>query len=305
MAAQDTQLRAVRGTVGYQLNKDAPFTRVFGSLVVPDDRIAVTRAASNGELVLGDSSIVALGANTNIEVGVITQAGAAAPTAMSLVAGTIRFDIRHPAGGRANYRFDTPTSQIAVRGTIGLLASGPEGDTLACLDCAPGDVTITPRRRAAVALLTGQTAVVTLNGDVTVSATTAEFLGVFGAAGLTSTAQAPSPFMPGAASRRASSNPTGEIAGALAGIAIGVGASSAATPQQTMPPAAMPIPTPVPTPVPTPIPTPIPTPAASPTGSLTINARAQRPQPSSATPAAAPSIGPASERPGLPGGRRP
>ena len=261
-AAQDTQLRAVRGTVGYQLNKDAPFTRVVGSLLLSDDRFAVTRAASNGELVLADSSIVALGENTNIEVSAITQADAAAPTAMQLVAGAIRFDIRHPAGGRSNYVFQTPTSQIAIRGTIGLLSTGPNGDTLACLDCAPGDVTITTKRRAAVVLLTGQSAVISAAGDVTVSATTAALTATFISVGLNEIASAPSPFAPGVDHR--APNPTGAIAGGvLGGAAIGTIVSGSST---SAPP-----------PAPRIVVTPPPTPAPSPTGALTINGHAQHP----------------------------
>ena len=261
-AAQDAQLRAVRGTVGYQLDKDAPFTRVVGSLLLTDNRFAVTRAASNGELVLADSSIVALGENTNIQVGAITQAGAAAPTAMSLVAGAIRFNVRHPAGGRSNYVFSTPTSQIAIRGTIGLLATGPGGDTLTCLDCAPGDVTITTKRRAAVVLLTGQTAVISAAGDVTVSVTAAAIAAIFSTAGLNTIASAPSAFAPGIEHK--TPNPTGAIAGAvLGGAAIGetIGGNSTATPPPVPPPHII---------VPT-----LPTPVPSPTGALTVNAHAR------------------------------
>jgi hypothetical protein len=302
-AAQETQLRAVRGTVGYQLTKDAPFTRVEGSLLLTDDRIAVTRAASNALLVLADSSAVALGANTNIEVSAITQAAAAAPTAMSLVAGTIRFDIRHPAGGRANYRFETPTSQIAVRGTIGILSSGPDGDTITCLDCAPDDVTITTnRRKAGIVLLTGQTAVVSAAGDITVATTATAFAATAAAVGLSVIADAPSPFAPGIDRSRPPVNDTAPIvAGVIAGGIIAGVASENTTPAP-VPTIAIPISTPSPTPTPTH--SPVPTPAPSPTGALTINAHAQLHPQSAPAPAApaAPNL-PAAGRPGVPGGR--
>ena len=70
-AASDNVLRAVRGTVGYQVTSNAPFTRVFGRYNVTDDNVAITQAASNGQLELADSSVVALGQNTTIAVSAI------------------------------------------------------------------------------------------------------------------------------------------------------------------------------------------------------------------------------------------
>lgn len=237
-AATDSRLRAVRGTVGYQPTSEAPFSQVFGSLVLTDDEFAVTRAASNGLLQLADSSEVALGAATTIQVGKITQAAsAAAPTTMSLVAGAVRFTIRHPAGQQANYRFVTPTSQLAVRGTVGLLATSANGDVVTCIECAAGDVSITAGGNT-FALLTGQTATISVAGAVTIAATTVAVVGgtsaatTFAQAGLNVT-NSVAAFAPGIATTTAAATTTAVAAGAAAaaagaGIAISNALSSPA-----------------------------------------------------------------------------
>ncbi len=248
-AAQDTDLRAVRGQVGYQQTKDAPFTRVFGSYVIGDDQIAVTRVSSNALLRLADSSEVALGALTTIQVGAITQAAATAPTSMTLVAGAIRFAVKHAAGRASNYLFQTVSSQLAVRGTIGLYATGPNGDVVSCLDCAPGDVTVTAGGNS-FPLLTGQTAFISIAGIVTIAATTTAVASSFSAGGLTTTADAPSPFVPGIESAAragvTSATTTAAAAGAIGAAAIGTAISegNAKAPTTSNP-------TPAPTPTPT------------------------------------------------------
>src|ERR1700730_6479068 len=77
--------------------------------------------------------------------------------------GALKFAIHHPQGVRSNYTFSTPTSQIAVRGTEAYLVVGPKGTQVVCMDCAPGDVTVTINGEP-VSLQTGQT--------ITVSSTT-------------------------------------------------------------------------------------------------------------------------------------
>ena len=39
--------------------------------------------------------------------------------------------------------FATPTAQIAIRGTVGYVVSGPRGVQRFCVECARGDVTLT------------------------------------------------------------------------------------------------------------------------------------------------------------------
>jgi hypothetical protein len=222
--AQDTTLRVVRGTVGYQATKDAAFARVFGSYVVQDDQFAVTQAASNGLLVLADSSEVALGQNTTVQVGQITEVAAATPNALTLIAGALRFSIKHPGGGQSNYRFTTTTSQLAVRGTVGLYSTGPNGDVVSCLDCAPGDVTVTAGGNS-FPLLTGQTASISIAGIVTISMTAA-LATAFAGTGLSTVANSTTPFasgIGGGATTGAGVASTAAIAAGAAAAAAGIG----------------------------------------------------------------------------------
>ena len=304
-AAQETQLRAVRGIVGYQLAVDAPFDRVIGSFLLQDNQFAITRAASNALLVLTDSSEVALGESTSIQVGAITQAASDAPKAITLLTGAMRFAIRHPAGAQSNYRFLTPTSQVAVRGTIGLLSTGPNGDVISCLDCAPGDVSLTAGGNT-VSLVSGQTAIVSAAGAVTISATASALASSFTSAGLNTVANASSPFAGGVTSGAAASSGGSAViagvgaAGIVSAVAVQVAASAATS---TPAPASAPMSTPTPTPTPTPTATPTlaPTPAPSPSGAITIGGHARTLQSAtSIQPPSAPTAAPGAH-PGLSG----
>jgi hypothetical protein len=121
-AASNKQLQHLKGDVGYQPSVAGRFNVVAGSYVLPDDDFAVTKARSAALLTLPDSSLVALGENTSVQVGAFNNAAAGPGATITVNGGTLRFDIHRPAGGAANYRFVTPTSQIAIRGTVGLLA---------------------------------------------------------------------------------------------------------------------------------------------------------------------------------------
>jgi len=118
-AANDKQLQRVKGQIGYQPTKDAPFTLVAGRYLLGDDELAVTHAKSAATLTLPDSSIVGLGENTSVQVGAFNQTTAGPGSTITVNNGTLRFDIRRPQGGTANYHFATNTTQIAVRGTEG------------------------------------------------------------------------------------------------------------------------------------------------------------------------------------------
>ena len=72
-ADADKELRRVKGVVGYQSAPTVPLTTVVGKFLLPDDYLAVTQANSAALLTLADSSIVGLGANTNVQVGAFNQ----------------------------------------------------------------------------------------------------------------------------------------------------------------------------------------------------------------------------------------
>ena len=229
-AAADKDLRAVRGTSGYRATPSAPFQRVFGHITLTDDYIAVTQAASNALVVLPDSSEVALGENTSVQVGAFNATTAPTPTTIALQNGAVRFNVRHPAGGRANFRFSTMTSQIAVRGTIGLLGSGPNGDVLSCLQCDSGDVVVTVGTQT-YTLLTGQTLFVSLAGVVTTAATAAAASAAFSGTGLTTDVAAQSAFTGsiGATSAAAAVVPAAALPVAGAVFAAGAAATIIST----------------------------------------------------------------------------
>jgi hypothetical protein len=158
-ATDDKQLERVRGTVEYQIVAGARPLPIFGRIDLPDESVAITLANSRARLALVDSSIVEIGETTRVRLGAFNAIDLSKPTVVTLQLGAIHFTIRHPVGGRSNYRFVTPTSQIAVRGTEGYLVTGPTGTDFYCVDCGAGDVTVTVGARR-YDLVTGEQAII-------------------------------------------------------------------------------------------------------------------------------------------------
>lgn len=118
-ATADKQLENLKGSVSYQIASgvEQPIA-ARASVVLQDNAFAITGAQSLGGIVLPDSSTVLLGSSTKVQLVSFDQADIA--TANFVVAsGKVRFKVMHPRGARANYTFQTPTAQIAVRGTTG------------------------------------------------------------------------------------------------------------------------------------------------------------------------------------------
>ena len=146
----------MRGTVGYATDTDAAdFKTVFGKIDLPDDDYAVTKAQSAAVLAMPDSSLISLGENTSVKVGAFDSASASPGSTIVVNGGALRFDIRRPEGGVANYKFQTPTSQVAVRGTVGLLAFVNGVTTVGCVVCAADSVAVTVGSQT-LTLVTGQ-----------------------------------------------------------------------------------------------------------------------------------------------------
>jgi hypothetical protein len=139
----DKQLARVAGTVQFQTGSDSAYHALVGRIDLPDQATAVTLAQSRAQVTLLDSSTIDIGATTRVRLGAFNAVDSGKPNVVVLELGALHFIIRHPAGGRANYRFQTPTSQIAVRGTDGYIVAGPTGTDFYCVDCKPGDVTVT------------------------------------------------------------------------------------------------------------------------------------------------------------------
>lgn len=155
----DKQLAWVAGIVQYQTGSNPAFHAVFGKIDLSDAALAVTLTQSRAQLILPDSSSIDIGATTRVRLGAFNAVDTGNPNVVVLELGALHFTIRHPAGGKANYRFVTPTSQIAVRGTDGYIVTGPTGTDFYCVDCMPGDVTVTVGNRS-YELATGDQALI-------------------------------------------------------------------------------------------------------------------------------------------------
>jgi len=155
----DKQLARVAGTVQFATGNDTALHALFGHIDLPDNALAVTLAQSRAQLVLADSSTIDIGAKTRLRVGAFNAIDTGKPNVVVLELGALHFTIRHPAGGRANYHFQTATSQIAVRGTDGYIVTGPTGTDFYCVDCKAGDVTVTVGTHS-YQLATGEQAII-------------------------------------------------------------------------------------------------------------------------------------------------
>lgn len=264
------QLQRVRGTIGYATVAAATdFKAVFGKLDLPDDDYAVTRGQSAAVLAMPDSSLISLGENTNVQVGAFDAAAASPGSTITVNGGTLRFDIRRPAGGAANYIFKTPTSQTAVRGTVGLLAFVNGVTTVGCVVCAADSVAVTVGTQT-ITLVTGQFIAISALGAITTGAL-GGIIGTFTAAGVPVT---------GAVGPAAAGISAGAAAGAVVPVAAGAAAAAAAIGIA----ASQSSPTPQPT---------IAVPGATPTGSVNITSKVQAvPAPTPHPPVVAPPVAP-------------
>jgi hypothetical protein len=115
----DKQLQSVKGSVSYEHgHKSARALASSATIVLADNDFAITGDASIGAVVLPESSRVTLGSDTRIQMAFFNQIKNA-NAKFIIYRGRTRFKIEHPNGKPANYTFQTPTAQIAVRGTEG------------------------------------------------------------------------------------------------------------------------------------------------------------------------------------------
>lgn len=216
VAAVSTVLKHVAGDVGYTQTAGSPYVVVAGEQLISDGSFAVVGQRSRALISLPDSSLIGIGANSRVEISTLRQAENASSTInIPQSGGTLRFDVKHPQGAISNYRFVTPTSNVAVRGTIGLISSGSNGDVITCLACSANDVVVTVGGNA-YPLVSGQTLTVSTTGVASTVATTNATLQNFSDAGLSTDPQAASPV-----ALNSQGNATG-------GIAAGVAAAAAA-----------------------------------------------------------------------------
>lgn len=137
-----TQLSRLRGDVGYAVDArpGGTVTALVGSVLLDGGAVAITQAKALARVQFPDSSEVQIGDRTRVRLGeLLAQAN---QRTIVLERGALRFDVRHPDGPRSNVVFKTPTSQVAVRGTIGYIVHGPGGDEIYCVACAADDVEV-------------------------------------------------------------------------------------------------------------------------------------------------------------------
>jgi len=136
-----SELANVRGEVTYAVPAASASVRpLSGRIALGDDARAITGFRAAARLTLPDSSTVEIGDKTDVRLDAFRDA--ATRHEIVLNHGALRFTIHHPAGAASNYVFKTTTAQLAVRGTLAYLISGPNGDQIYCVECAPGDATV-------------------------------------------------------------------------------------------------------------------------------------------------------------------
>lgn len=154
------ELARIAGDVGYAPSTAAPVRPLLGTIVLPNDAFAITQAKSAARVVFADSSEIRIGDRTRVRIGDLVPG--TNERVVVLERGAVRFDIIHPAGPHTTFTFKTPTSQIAVRGTVGYAVTGPLGDQYYCVACQPGDVEIRAGDRT-LTIVSGQSVNVLAN----------------------------------------------------------------------------------------------------------------------------------------------
>ena len=133
------------GSVNYLAPRELHPLPVIGHLVIQPEDYALTELRSMASLIMPDSSVVSIGSSTKVRVGAFSVALQVSSMSISIMGGALHFSIRHPQGGRSNYLFITPTSQIAIRGTEGMIVVRPGETIVACVHGAAKDMLVTMR----------------------------------------------------------------------------------------------------------------------------------------------------------------
>lgn len=152
-----TQVIHVRGNVFVAADRNTPATPIRGSVLLDPDEYVRTDDRSLAELRLPDGSVVEIGQNTEIQAGEFHRTefrGAAGQNVISIFRGTIRFHIVRTDNTPANYKFQTPQLQIAIRGTT---ATVSVTDTLTEVTMLEGSAGISAGNGSTFILRAGQT----------------------------------------------------------------------------------------------------------------------------------------------------
>lgn len=120
-------VRNMKGTVSYQKpNKPAKPIAGQASIVLADKDLTITGLDSEAAVTLPDSSRVLVGSDAKVQLAFFNQT-AIANAKFVIYQGRFRFTVEHPSGAKANYTFQTPTGNVAVRGTQGDIGVADDG----------------------------------------------------------------------------------------------------------------------------------------------------------------------------------
>ena len=141
--AEGFVVQRISGQVSYQGMAGRNGTPIIGQLLVQPRGYAVTQARSMAAIDLPDSSVVSVGASSRVGLGALDLIAGTSHEVMRIYDGAIHFSVRHPKGSHSNYVFITPVSQIAVRGTEGIIVARGDETIIACVHGSTNDIFVT------------------------------------------------------------------------------------------------------------------------------------------------------------------
>lgn len=150
-------LERLSGSVGYLTAPLAQPVPVTGRLTIDPRDYALTQLRSMAALDLPDSSVVSIGASTRVQVGQFEDSQGGSRMSMTIYSGAVHFSVRHPQGARASYVFVTPTSEVAIRGTEGIIVVLPGETIVACVHGMPNDTLVIARDGSRMYIPVGET----------------------------------------------------------------------------------------------------------------------------------------------------
>jgi Na+/proline symporter len=150
-------LTNVKGSVSYDRSGKAGKLVPSASIAMAAQDWAETGDASQARVTLPDSSRVLMASDTRVQMVRFDQADIA-HAQFVVDHGKVRFEVEHPAGAQSDYTFQTPSANIAVRGTEGDIGVDTNGLTVNVYNSntanpsnnapAPVEVTLTTGKNA-------------------------------------------------------------------------------------------------------------------------------------------------------------
>jgi hypothetical protein len=150
-------LERVSGRLDYQRTVTGNRVPVTGQLTIQPHGFAYTQARSMAAVDLPDSSVVSIGASSQVGLESFDRTTPIASATIRIDAGAIHFSVRHPAGAHSNYTFITPVSEIAIRGTEGVIVTRGDETIVACVHGTNNDTLVVYGRNEKMYVPVGMT----------------------------------------------------------------------------------------------------------------------------------------------------